>query len=118
MLKDYIPIAIQMAIALGFAGFVLLVTHILGPKRFDKRKLDTYECGLPYKGDSRTRFSIKFYLIAVIFVIFDIEVVFLYPWAVNFKKLGLFGFIEMMIFIAVLLVGLVYVWKKGALEWE
>ena len=118
MIQDYIPIAIQMAIAIGFAGFVLIVTHLLGPKRFDKRKLDTYECGIPYQGDSRARFSIKFYLIAVLFVLFDIEVVFLYPWAINFMKLGMFGFVEMMVFLAILLVGLVYVWKKGALEWD
>ena len=118
MITDYIPIIIQMVIAIGFAGFVLVVTHILGPKRFDRTKFDTYECGIPYKGDARQRFSVKFYLVAVIFVLFDIEVVFLYPWAVNFRKLGLFGFVEMMIFIAVLLVGLAYVWKVGALEWE
>ena len=118
MLQDYILIAIQMAIAVGFAGFVLVVTHLLGPKRIDERKLDIYECGIPYIGNARTRFSIHFYMIAVIFVLFDIEVVFLYPWAVNFMKLGLFGFIEMMVFIGVLLVGFVYVWKKGALEWE
>ena len=118
MLQDYIPILIQIAIAVGFGAFVLLVTHFLGPKRFDAQKLDTYECGIPLTGDARARFSIKFYLIAMLFVLFDIEVVFLYPWAVNFRKLGVFGFIEMMIFIAVLLVGFAYVWKKGALEWE
>jgi len=118
MIQDYVPVVIQMAIAIGFAGFVLIVTHLLGPKRFDKRKLDTYECGIPYKGDSRARFSIKFYLTAVIFVLFDIEVVFMYPWAVQLGQLGLTAFWSMIVFILILFAGYFYELKRGGFEWD
>jgi NADH-quinone oxidoreductase subunit A len=102
----------------GFAWFALLLTHLLGPKKYDPIKQDTYECGVDYVGDSRARFSVKFYLVAVLFVLFDLEVVFMYPWAVNFRQLGAFGLATMGIFLVLLFVGLLYEWKKGALEWE
>lgn len=118
MLASYLPVIIQMLVALGFAGFVLAATHILGPKRYDPVKMDTYECGIDYHGNARTRFSVKFYLIAVLFVLFDIEVIFLYPWAINLRELAWEGFWGMIIFLGVLTLGLLFVWRKGALEWE
>jgi NADH-quinone oxidoreductase subunit A len=90
----------------------------VGLKKPTPVKLSPYECGMPPVGTARDRFSIKFYIIAMLFILFDIEAVFLYPWAVEFRKLGMFGFVEMGVFIAILLVGYIYVWKKGALEWE
>ncbi len=115
---DFLPVVFTFIVVGGFAGFALLVTHLLGPKRHDPIKHDTYECGIDYKGDSRKRFSVKFYLVAVLFVLFDLEVVFMYPWAVNFRELGMFGFVTMGIFLVILTVGLLYEWKKGALEWD
>ncbi|HEB83619.1 MAG TPA: NADH-quinone oxidoreductase subunit A [Bacteroidetes bacterium] len=118
MPKDFVPVLITFAIVGGFAAFTLLVTHLLGPKRHSPLKQDTYECGVPYRGDSRQRFSVKFYIVAVLFVLFDLEVIFMYPWAVNFRRLGWFGFVTMGIFLLILTIGLLYEWKKGALEWE
>ncbi len=115
---DFVPVVITFVVVGGFAAFALIVTHLLGPKRYSPEKHDTYECGIDYRGDSRARFPVKFYLIAVLFVLFDLEVVFMYPWAVNFRYLGLFGFVTMGIFLLLLTVGLLYEWKKGALEWE
>lgn len=116
--SDFIPVLLTFAVVGGFAGIALLATHLLGPKRYSPEKQDTYECGIDYRGDSRKRFSVKFYLVAVLFVLFDLEVVFMYPWAVNFRKLGLFGLVSMGIFLAILTIGLLYEWKKGALEWD
>lgn len=115
---SYIPVLITFAIVGGFAYFSLAATHILGPKRYDPVKHDTYECGIDYIGDSRQQFSVKFYLVAVLFVLFDLEIVYMYPWAVNFRELGGFGLASMGIFLVILTVGLLYEWKKGALEWE
>jgi NADH-quinone oxidoreductase subunit A len=103
-----------MALAMGATVF----SFFIGEKKPSTIKLAPYECGMPLIGTARQRFPAKFYIIAMLFILFDIEAVFLYPWAVMFKKLGMFGFIEMGVFIAILLVGYVYVWKKGALEWE
>ncbi len=121
MLRDYVPIAILMAVAVGFALVSLAATHLFGPRRPNPVKLSPYESGVPPVGDARLRFSIKFYLVAMLFIIFDIEVVFLYPWAVVFRELlaqGYFIFIEMVVFIGVLVLGLAYVWRKGGLEWD
>ncbi|MDK9699503.1 MAG: NADH-quinone oxidoreductase subunit A [bacterium] len=118
MLTDYLPVIVQLLLAGGFAAFALVATHILGPKVHNAIKDDTYECGVDYKGNARFQFAIKFYLIAVLFVLFDIEVVFLYPWAINLRALGWNGFWAMMIFLGVLTLGLVFAWRKGALEWE
>jgi NADH-quinone oxidoreductase subunit A len=115
---DYIPIAIQTFIALGFVFFGLGVAAWLGPKRAGKVKDENFECGIDQQGNARMPFSVKYLLIAILFVLFDVEVVFLYPWAVNFKELGLLGFVEMVLFIAFVVAGLFYVVKKGALKWE
>jgi len=118
MYREYIPVIIMLVLAAGTAGSILLLTYILGPKKSFADKMEPFECGESPIVSPRQRFSVKFYLVAMIFIIFDIEIVFLYPWAVLFKRLGWFGLWEMMIFIMILLVGLGYVWKKGALEWE
>jgi NADH-quinone oxidoreductase subunit A len=118
MLDSYLPILTLIIIAVGFAVASVLFSGLIGVKKPTAVKLAPYECGMPPVGSARERFSVKFYIIAMLFIVFDIEVVFMYPWAVMFKRLGLFGLIEMGVFILILLVGFVYVWKKGALEWE
>ena len=115
---DYIPIALQTFIALGFVFGGLAVAAWLGPKRSGQVKNENFECGIEQYGNARSPFSIKYFLIAILFVLFDVEVIFLYPWAVNFKDLGLVGFVEMVLFIAFVLAGFFYVIKKGALKWE
>ncbi|OGL44242.1 MAG: NADH-quinone oxidoreductase subunit A [Candidatus Schekmanbacteria bacterium RBG_16_38_11] len=120
-LYSYIPIFILVFVAVSFALANLLISHLIGRKKSDPEKLSPYECGVPPVSSARLRFPIKFYLIAMLFIIFDIETVFLYPWAVVFremKSLGPFIFIEMVVFIAVLLVGFIYIWKRKAFEWE
>ena len=118
MLKEYVPILILMVIVFGFAGVTLLLSSILGQKKKSDTKLMPYECGIDPIGSARHRFSIKFYITTMIFILFDIEALFLYPWAVIYRRLGVFGLIEMGIFILLLLVGFIYVWKKGAFEWD
>ncbi|MEW6202436.1 MAG: NADH-quinone oxidoreductase subunit A [bacterium] len=121
MSSDYIPVLIYIVLAVGLAVALLVVTHLLGPKKPDPEKLDVYECGVPPIGGAHLRFSVKFYLIAMLFVLFDIEAIFLYPWAIVFKTLlksGNFIFFEMVVFIGILLAGLFYAWKRGALDWE
>jgi NADH-quinone oxidoreductase subunit A len=115
---DYFPIAIVILIATLIGLGTLLLGLIVRPKRPYAQKLSPYESGNPPVGEPRYRFSVKFYVVAMLFVVFDVEAVFLYPWAVAYDKLGMFGFIEMMLFIFILLVGYIYVWKKGAFEWE
>jgi NADH-quinone oxidoreductase subunit A len=115
---DFLPIALSFIVAMGFVVGTLFVTHKLGPKRKSKIKTDTFECGIEVQGNARIPFSIKYFLVAILFVLFDVEVIFMYPWAVNFKQLGLTGFIEMLTFVAFLLVGFYYIIKKGALKWE
>lgn len=116
--SDYIPIFIQLALALGFIITTMLVTHSIGPKRHSQKKDDPFECGIPAQGDARAPISIKYFLIAILFVLFDVEVIFLYPWAVNFLKLGTAGFIQMILFMGLLLAGFYYVLRKGVLNWE
>ncbi|MDH3999120.1 MAG: NADH-quinone oxidoreductase subunit A [Desulfuromonadales bacterium] len=118
MLDSYLPILTLIFIAICFSIGSVLFSRAIGEKRESALKMSPYECGMPPVGSARERFSIKFYIIAMLFIVFDIEVVFMYPWAVMFKRLGLFGFAEMGVFILILLVGYIYVWKKGALEWE
>ncbi|EAT17365.1 NADH-quinone oxidoreductase subunit A [Desulfuromonas acetoxidans] len=118
MLESYLPILVLITVALLFALGSVTFSFLFGPKKPSAVKLAPYECGMPLIGTARERFSVKFYIVAMLFILFDIEAVFLYPWAVVFKRLGMFGFIEMGVFIVILLVGYVYVWKKGALEWE
>ena len=115
---DYLPIAIMFIVAMGFVLTTLFVTHLLGPKRKSEIKLDTFECGIESKENARLPFSIKYFLIAILFVLFDIEVIFMYPWAVSFLKLGMVGFLEMLLFLALLLIGFIYIIRKGALKWE
>jgi len=118
MLESYLPILVLIGIAFAFALGSVVLSRLIGQKKPSEVKLAPYECGMPLIGTARERFSIKFYIIAMLFILFDIEAVFLYPWAVMFKRLGIFGFVEMGVFIVILLVGFIYVWKKGALEWE
>jgi NADH-quinone oxidoreductase subunit A len=118
MLESYLPILVLILCAMALAMGATVFSYFIGEKKPTAIKLAPYECGMPLIGTARQRFPAKFYIIAMLFILFDIEAVFLYPWAVVFKKLGMFGFIEMGVFIAILLVGYVYVWKKGALEWE
>jgi NADH-quinone oxidoreductase subunit A len=118
MLDSYLPILTLIVIAIAFAAGSTVLSRLIGQKKPTEVKLAPYECGMPPVGSARERFSVKFYIIAMLFIVFDIEVVFMYPWAVMFKRLGMFGFVEMGVFILILLVGYIYVWKKGALEWE
>lgn len=115
---DFFPIVLMFIVALGFVVTTMFATHLLGPKRKSKIKSDTFECGIEPEGNARLPFSIKYFLIAILFVLFDVEVIFMYPWAVNFKSLGVVGFFEMLTFVAFLLVGFYYILKKGALKWE
>lgn len=107
-----------MIVAVGFAVGTMVVTHKIGPKRKTKDKLTPFESGIEVVGNARTPISIKYFLVAILFVLFDVEVIFMYPWAVNFKELGATGMIEMFIFMATLLAGFIYVIKKGALNWD
>jgi NADH-quinone oxidoreductase subunit A len=115
---NYLPIIFQMIVATGFAVLVMLVTHKLGPKRKTKDKLTPFESGIEVVGNARNAVSIKYFLVAILFVLFDVEVIFMYPWAVNFRALGTNGMIEMFIFMGTLLLGFIYVIKKGALDWD
>jgi NADH-quinone oxidoreductase subunit A len=115
---DYLAIFIQFIVAVGFIVTTMVVTHNVGPKRQTKDKLAVFECGIESEGNARMPFSIRYFLTAILFVLFDVEVIFMYPWAVNFKVLGSTGFIEMLLFVSTLLLGFVYILKKGALKWE
>lgn len=120
MLSDYLPILVLIIVATGLAGLIVLISILFGPRRRanNPKKLVPYESGMRAIGQGQRRFSVRYYLIAVIFILFDIEVIFFYPWAVAFRQLGVFAFIEMMIFVAILLAGYIWIWKKGALDWE
>ena len=117
MPSAYIPIVIFVAVATGFAVFTLVFTSLIHPSKYNKVKLEPYECGIEPATDARDRYSIRYYLVAMLFVIFDVETVFMFPWAVIFDQLGLYGFVEMLVFIILLFVGYIYAWRKGALEW-
>lgn len=118
MVENYIPIGIMIVIGIVFGIVMSKASEWFGPKNPTDEKLSTYESGVEPVGTARERFSVKFYMVAVLFILFDVEVVFLYPWAVNFKELGVFGFLAMFVFIATLVLGYLYAWKKGALEWD
>ena len=119
-LTDYLPLFVLLILSTAIAGLVILISVIFGPRRRSKasRKLAPYESGMQAIGVGQRRFPVRFYLIAVLFILFDVEVIFFYPWAVAFRQLGMFGFVEMLVFIAILLAGYIWIWKKGALEWE
>jgi NADH-quinone oxidoreductase subunit A len=118
MLNEYLPIAILFTMATLLAGLVVILGHAFGPRRPSERKSLPYESGMRPIGPGTRRMPVRFYLVAVLFILFDIEVIFFFPWAVVFRQLGLFGLIEMLIFVLILMVGYIYAWKKGALEWE
>jgi NADH-quinone oxidoreductase subunit A len=118
MLQNWVPVLLFLILVTGFGVVSLFMSWLLGVKKPNQRKLSPYECGITPTGNARERFSVKFYLVAMLFLLFDIEAVFLFPWAVVYRQLKLFGFAEMLVFIATILAGYIYVWKKGALEWE
>jgi NADH-quinone oxidoreductase subunit A len=115
---DYLPIVMQAILAIGFVVATIIGSSFLGPKRHSKNKDKNFECGIESVGNARIPFSVKYFLVAILFVLFDVEVIFLYPWAVNFKELGVDGMIKMVIFMLLLLIGFFYILKKKALEWE
>ena len=117
-LKDYFPIIIFLIIALGLSCAFILINFILSPKNPDPEKLSAYECGFEPFNDSRMEFDVRFYLVAILFIIFDLEIAFLFPWAISLGGIGPTGFWSMMFFLGVLTIGFIYEWKKGALEWE
>ncbi len=114
---DYLAIGLQALAALGFVGVTMFFTHKIGPKRDSAAKLVPFESGLATVGNARMPFNIKYFLVAILFVLFDVEVIFMYPWAVNFREFGVEGFIQMVLFMALLLLGFIYVIKKGVLDW-
>lgn len=116
--ESYIPILLQMGVAVGFVVLTLVLSHLVGPRKKTAKKEDSFECGIEIQGDARFPVSVKYFLSAILFVLFDVEVVFFYPYAVNFKEMGWAGFSAVLAFVAFFLLGFVYVWKRGALEWE
>jgi NADH-quinone oxidoreductase subunit A len=118
LLQDYLPLAVFIAVSLGIGIALLVAPFVVAYQQPDPEKLSAYECGFNAFDDARMKFDVRFYLVAILFIIFDLEVAFLFPWAVAFGKLGLFGFWSMMVFLAVLTIGFAYEWKKGALEWD
>ena len=117
-LKDYLSIILFLIIALGLSVGFIVLNFILSPKKPDPEKLSAYECGFEPFNDSRMEFDVRFYLVAILFIIFDLEIAFLFPRAISLGKIGLYGFISMMIFLFILTIGFIYEWKKGALDWE
>ena len=118
MLAEYLPTLLFLIVATGIGVALLIVGTVLGPKRPTAEKLSPYECGFEPFEDARMQFDVRYYLIAILFIVFDLEIAFIFPWALVFRDLGVFGLIEMGVFLSLLLIGFVYVWKKGALEWE
>ncbi|HEY6978530.1 MAG TPA: NADH-quinone oxidoreductase subunit A [Chitinophagaceae bacterium] len=116
--SDYIPIAIQLLFAAGFVATMMVLTHMFGPSRKTRDKLENFASGIESHGDARQPMAIKYFLVAILFVLFDVEVIFFYPYAVNFRELGWTGFIEIILFVGFFLVGFIYLIKKGALKWE
>jgi NADH-quinone oxidoreductase subunit A len=116
--RTYLPIAIQLLFAVGMIGFLIFITHYLGPKRKTAEKLETFASGIASHGDAREPMAIKYFLVAILFVLFDVEVTFFYPYAVNFKALGWSGFFAVLMFVSFFLVGFIYIIKRGALNWE
>jgi NADH-quinone oxidoreductase subunit A len=117
-MEGFIPILIMIGLAVGFAGGNVVLSQFLGPRRPTPEKEAPYECGMPAVGDARERQSVKFYLVAMIFLLFDIEVAFLYPWAIAFRDLGKTGFWQIVTFFVLLMTGYIYVWRKGAFDWS
>ena len=118
MLGNYLPILIFMFVTLAMGSLFIVAGKILGPSRPDAEKNSPYECGFEAFEDSRMKFDVRYYLVAILFIIFDLEIAFLFPWAITLKETGVFGFVSMMVFLGLLTIGFVYEWRKGALEWE
>lgn len=118
MIENYLPILIFLVISAGLGAVLLVLGYLLGPKRPDPEKLSPYECGFEAFEDTRMKFDVRYYLVAILFIIFDLEIAFLFPWAVSLRSIGTFGLLSMGVFLLVLVVGFVYEWKKGALEWD
>jgi NADH-quinone oxidoreductase subunit A len=116
-MNDYLPIAIMLALGIVLPPVTFLISGLLAPHKPEPMKYESYECGVDAPGTVRERMSIRYYVIAVLFVVFDVETIFMFPWAVRFRALGLFGLVEMALFIGILVLGYLYAWKKGALEW-
>lgn len=117
-MTTWFPVLVTLVVGAVVVGVMVTVNSILGPRRPSQIKGEAFECGNPPSGTAMGRFSVRFYLTALLFLVFDVEVIFLYPWAVELRKLGMFGFIEALIFIAILFVGLIYAWERGALDWD
>ena len=118
MLAEYLPVLLFLLVSIIFSLGVLSLSFLVSPKKPNNEKLSPYECGFEPFDDARTKFDIRFYLVALLFIIFDLEVVFLFPWAISLENIGIFGYLSMMIFLIILTIGFIYEWKKGALEWE
>jgi len=118
LLTDYLPILIFLGVGLGLSLAILVLAFLCGKRRPDTEKLSPYECGFNPESDARNKFDVRFYLVAILFIIFDLEIAFLFPWAISLGDIGVFGFWSMMSFLGILTVGFIYEWKKGALEWE
>ena len=118
MLAEYLPTLLFLVVATGIGIALIIVGNLLGTKRPDAEKLSPYECGFNAFEDARMQFDVRYYLVAILFIVFDLEIAFVFPWALVFRELGVFGLIEMGVFLALLLIGFIYVWKRGALEWE
>lgn len=118
MLLNYFSVLMFILVGLAVGMVCIILGKLIGPSRPDEQKNSPYECGFEAFDDARTRFDVRYYLVAILFILFDLEIAFLFPWAVVFKELGMFGFGAMMVFLAILVVGFIYEWKKGALEWE
>ena len=118
LLQEYLPILVFLGVAVGLTVFLVAASYIAARQKPDSEKLSAYECGFEAFGDARAQFDVRFYLVSILFIIFDLEVAFLFPWAVTLGKIGTFGFWSMVIFLGVLTIGFIYEWKKGALEWE
>jgi NADH-quinone oxidoreductase subunit A len=117
MSESFLPVLLLMAVATGISGAILLLSYMLGPRLSTHRKLDTYESGVPLIDASHKRLSIRYFVVAMVFILFDVEIAFIYPWAIVFRSAGMWLFVEMLIFLAVLAVGYAYLWKKGAFDW-
>ncbi len=118
MLENYLPILIFIILGAVFGGAPILMSWMVAPRHPDSEKLSTYECGFEAFEDSRMKFDVRFYLVAILFIIFDLEIAFLFPWAIVLNEIGWFGYVAMMVFLLILVIGFIYEWKKGALEWE
>ena len=118
LLNQYLPLVVFLAVSLGFMGVLMLTPFLVAVRNPDPEKVSAYECGFNAFDDARMKFDVRFYLVSILFIIFDLEIAFLFPWAIAFKKIGAFGFWSMMVFLAVLTIGFIYEWKKGALEWD